>query len=98
MSDTPRTDRLSAVVQNQNWGFRDMQRLAQQLEGELNAAKAENERLRAALINIAEYWNGGDDAAARDMAEHATHEARRALEKGTKPPADYIPESEESST
>jgi hypothetical protein len=35
-TETPRTDELSRIVQNQNWGFRDMQILARQLERELN--------------------------------------------------------------
>ena len=34
--ETPRTDELSKIVQNQNWGFRDMQLLAEKLERELN--------------------------------------------------------------
>jgi hypothetical protein len=38
-SETPRTDELSKIVQNQNWGFRDMQILAEKLERELNECR-----------------------------------------------------------
>ena len=44
-SQTPRTDALSLVVQNQNWGFRDMQLLALKLELELTALQSRIERL-----------------------------------------------------
>jgi hypothetical protein len=47
-TETPRTDELSRIVQNQNWGFRDMQILAGQLERELNDAMADKQRLDAA--------------------------------------------------
>ena len=47
-TETPRTDELSRIVQNQNWGFRDMQILAGQLERELNDAMADKKRLDAA--------------------------------------------------
>ena len=47
-TETPRTDELSKTVQNQNWGFRDMQILAGQLERELNNALADKKRLDCA--------------------------------------------------
>ena len=47
-TETPRTDELSNIVQNQNWGFRDMQILAGQLERELNNALADKKRLDCA--------------------------------------------------
>jgi hypothetical protein len=50
-SETPRTDELSKIVQNQNWGFRDMQILAGKLERELNDA---NDKLAAVLMLCAE--------------------------------------------
>lgn len=37
--DTPRTDALGKMVQEQNWGYRDMRLLAETLERELNALK-----------------------------------------------------------
>lgn len=37
--DTPRTDALGKMVQEQNWGYRDMRLLAEKLERELNALK-----------------------------------------------------------
>ena len=47
---TPRTDELSGIVQNQNWGFRDMQMLAGKFELELAAWRECAGQLRAFAI------------------------------------------------
>ena len=57
-TETPRTDELSNIVQNQNWGFRDMQILAGQLERELNNALADKKRLDCGYFPspVPTYW------------------------------------------
>ena len=52
----------------------------QQLEAELAEAKAENARLAAALVHVAEYWNGAHtEEAMRDACEHIPMAANEAL-------------------
>lgn len=50
-------------------------------EAELATLRAENERLRDAVIGIEEYWNGGSESAV-DAAEEMRDRARSALKGG----------------
>ena len=52
----------------------------QQLEAEVAEAQAKNARLAAALVHVAEYWNGAHtEEAMRDACEHIPMAANEAL-------------------
>lgn len=51
MSQTPRTDELSRIVQNQSWGFQEMKQLSAKLE-------RENARLRDACQHALRVFQG----------------------------------------
>lgn len=71
MSDTPRTDAAAFVAGNFN-GNHDVVTVefAEQLERELNAAKAENEAMKSLIrqiyYNTETYADGAPDATAHD--------------------------------